>query len=42
MRNEANREAIYSYGGVDYARIQLLSIEELLVEKREFRSPTKM
>lgn len=42
MREEANRAGMYGYNGIDYPRIQLLSIEELLVEKREFHTPTKM
>ena len=42
MREEANRAGMYTYNGVDYARIQFLTISDMLLEKREFHTPSKM
>ena len=42
MRQEAARAGVYHYGGVDYERIQLLTVREILEEKRGLNSPTKV
>lgn len=42
MRDEAAQAGVYEYNGVPYDRIQLLTIREILEEKREFRTPSKV
>jgi DNA modification methylase len=42
MKEEANRAGQYLYNGVKYDRIQFLTVANMLVEKREFHSPTKV
>jgi DNA modification methylase len=42
MREEAARAGMYEYGGVGYPRMQLLTIREILEDKREFLTPSKM
>lgn len=42
MREEAAAAGMLSYGGIDYPRIQFLTIREMLEEKREFHTPTKI
>lgn len=42
MRDEAARAGVYSYVGVDYPRIQLLTVREMLEGKREFHTPTRL
>lgn len=42
MRDEAAHAGMFEYGGLNYARIQLLTIREVLEEKREFHTPTKI
>lgn len=42
MRSEASEAGTYNYKGVEYPRIQLLSVREIMDEKREFASPTRM
>lgn len=42
MRQEAASAGEYSYAGIQYPRIQLLTVREVLEEKRELRTPTKM
>jgi len=42
MRNEAARAEMYDYGDASYERIQLLTIKEILEDRREFRSPTRV
>ncbi len=32
----------YEYGGVKYDRVQFLTVKQILEEKREFHTPTKM
>lgn len=42
MREEAGRAGMYHYNGVDYPRMQFLTIADMLIEKREFQTPSKM
>lgn len=42
MRDEALQAGSYEYSGNSYPRIQFLTIKELLEEKREFKTPTKL
>jgi DNA modification methylase len=42
MLEEASRAGMYDYQGKPYRRIQLLTIREILEEKRQFETPTKI
>jgi hypothetical protein len=42
MREEAATAGQFEYGGVKYDRMQLLTVGDILEEKREFHTPTKM
>lgn len=42
MRAEAAEAGVYEYSGVIYPRLQLLTVREILEEKRELHTPTKM
>lgn len=42
MREEAAEAGMYEYAGVEYPRIQFLTTEDVLVEKREFHMPTRV
>lgn len=42
MRDEAAKAGKYTYNGIDYDRIQFLTIKEMLEEKRDFHTPTKV
>lgn len=42
MREEAAKAGMYNYGNESYPRLQLLSIKEIVENKKEFKSPTKM
>ena len=42
MLSEAAEAGMYDYGGVQYPRIQFLTAEEVLVDKREFHMPTRI
>ncbi len=42
MIEEASRAGTYEYAGNHYARIQLLTIRDMLEGKREFMTPTKV
>lgn len=42
MREEAASCGQYEYNGVKYARMQLLTVRQILEEKREFNSPAKI
>lgn len=42
MRREAAEAGIYEYNGINYPRIQLLTVREILEEKREFHMPTRI
>lgn len=42
MRQEAAEAGVYDYGGVSYPRMQCLTVREVLEEKREFHTPTKV
>jgi hypothetical protein len=42
MRHEAATAGMYEYSGVSYPRIQFLTVREIVEEKREFLSPTKV
>jgi DNA modification methylase len=42
MLSEASEAGMYEYGGVQYARIQFLTVEDVLVDKREFHMPTRI
>lgn len=42
MREEASRAGMYEYGGVNYPRLQLLTVRDILEEKREFHTPTRL
>jgi DNA modification methylase len=42
MRDEAARAGMYQYGGISYPRMQLLTVREILEDKREFLTPSKI
>lgn len=42
MKREAEEAGMYEYQGVEYPRIQLLTVRELLEERREFRTPSRV
>ena len=42
MRSEAAAAGSYEYNGIRYDRIQMLTVRELLEEKREFHTPSKI
>lgn len=42
MMQEAADAGIYEYGGHHYPRLQILSVRQVLEEKRELHTPTKM
>lgn len=42
MREEAARGGVFEYAGFPYRRIQLLTVREILEEKREFQTPSKL
>ena len=42
MWEEASQAGVYEYQGVPYRRIQLLTVREILEEKRQFETPTKI
>ena len=42
MREEASRAGFYEYSGVSYPRIQFLTAKEILEEKRQFHTPSKV
>jgi DNA modification methylase len=42
MREEAAKAGMYAYSGMKYPRLQMLSVREILEEKRELHTPTKL
>lgn len=42
MQQEAAEAGMYEYQGVDYPRIQFLTADDVLVDKREFQMPTRV
>jgi DNA modification methylase len=42
MKDAAARAGTFNYQGTEYPKIQLLTIREILEDKREFKSPTKI
>jgi DNA modification methylase len=42
MRQEASQAGDYLYNGVHYDRIQFLTVKDIIEDKREFHSPTKV
>ena len=42
MREEAARAGMYEYNGIYYERIQLLSVREILEDKKELKTPGKV
>jgi hypothetical protein len=42
MLKEAAEAGTYEYQGVEYPRIQLLTVKEVLEEKREFHTPSRV
>lgn len=42
MRDEAAEAGMYEYGGFQYPRIQFLTTEDVLTDKREFNMPTRI
>jgi DNA modification methylase len=42
MRRDAAEAGTFPYQGVEYPRIQLLTVRELLEEKREFQTPSRV
>ena len=38
----AAKSGTYTYQGVEYPRIQILSIDEIMAAKREFKTPSKV
>jgi DNA modification methylase len=42
MREEAERAGFYTYNGLNYRRIQLLTIKEIVEDKKQFHTPSKV
>lgn len=42
MRTEAGEADMYEYNGIQYPRLQLLTVRDILEDKRELHTPTKM
>ena len=42
MREEAAQAGIWEYKGIKYDKIQLLTIQEILEDKKTFNTPTKV
>jgi DNA modification methylase len=42
MRDEAAEAGVYEYNGIKYPRIQFLTTQEVLEDKREFHMPTRV
>lgn len=42
MRDDAAKAGQYTYGDVSYDRVQFLTAKEILEDKREFYTPTKL
>ena len=42
MREEAARAGVYEYSGYAYPRLQMLTVREILEDKREFQTPAKI
>jgi hypothetical protein len=42
MWEEAATAGKFEYGSVKYNRMQLLTVKDILEDKREFHTPTKM
>lgn len=42
MREEAERAGMYEYSGMSYPRMQLLTVREILEEKRKFLTLSKV
>lgn len=42
MRTEAAEAGVYEYGGVQYPRLQLLTVTDIIEGKREFHMPTRI
>lgn len=42
MREEAGRAGVYKYSDVSYDRIQLLTVQQILEEKRHFNTPSRL
>lgn len=42
MHSAASKAGMYEYNGVSYNRLQILSVREILEEKREFKTPSKV
>ena len=42
MRDEAATAGMYTYEGVQYPRIQLLTVRDILEQKRHFHTPTRL
>lgn len=42
MREEAAKAGMYEYSGQHYPRLQLLTVKDMLEQKRDFQTPTKI
>lgn len=42
MREEAAKAGMFKYGEREYPRLQLLTIKDIVADKREFQTPTKI
>ena len=42
MREEAARAGTYTYRGVDYPRMQMLTVRDVLEDRREFKTPSRV
>jgi hypothetical protein len=42
MKEEAATAGQYEYAGVKYDRLQILTVKDIIEDKREFHTPTKM
>ncbi len=42
MKNAAATAGMYTYKGIHHPRIRLLTVAEMLEQKREFQTPSKL
>lgn len=42
MKAEAAKAGVWEYKGVEYQRVQLLTVKEIVEDKKRFHTPTKI
>jgi hypothetical protein len=42
MREEGTRAGVFEYAGTNYPRMQFLTVRDILEDKRDFHTPTKV